>query len=364
MYKVSGFYYICRIIHLKETKMSHCKLNSILIAIAASLCLISCKDDDETTATPSLDGALSFNVPAYVVPGTSVTMTPSGVEHPDGEELGYYWKVTPTQTKADTTRFQNGLDKNGNPSDGSFTFTFPDTLQTYTVQGYAFATGYTYATKSIAVKVVKGGVDGSITNLGLAEMSTATVNGKAYPYVTINGTDWLCRNISDENAGTPYGNYKAMSDVFGRYYSYEEALSICPEGWRLPTDAEWTAAAAAYDNKIAALMGNGYFNDELMWEYWPTVGDINNASGLSLIPVGYSLLSSKAADPKQEEYIDGTYPQAQFKGYTEYAVFWTADPVEDEEGMAYYRYIICDQPDFMLGKGDAKTFGASVRCVR
>ena len=344
--------------------MSHCKLNSILIAIAASLCLISCKDDDETTATPSLDGALSFNVPAYVVPGTSVTMTPSGVEHPDGEELGYYWKVTPTQTKADTTRFQNGLDKNGNPSDGSFTFTFPDTLQTYTVQGYAFATGYTYATKNIAVKVVKGGVDGSITNLGLAEMSTATVNGKAYPYVTINGTDWLCRNISDENAGTPYGNYKAMSDVFGRYYSYEEALSICPEGWRLPTDAEWTAAAAAYDNKIAALMGNGYFNDELMWEYWPTVGDINNASGLSLIPVGYSLLSSKAAAPKQEEYIDGTYPQAQFKGYTEYAVFWTADPVEDEEGMAYYRYIICDQPDFMLGKGDAKTFGASVRCVR
>ena len=344
--------------------MSHCKLNSILIAIAASLCLISCKDDDETTATPSLDGALSFNVPAYVVPGTSVTMTPSGVEHPDGEELGYYWKVTPTQTKADTTRFQNGLDKNGNPSDGSFTFTFPDTLQTYTVQGYAFATGYTYATKSIAVKVVKGGVDGSITNLGLAEMSTATVNGKAYPYVTINGTNWLCRNISDENAGTPYDNYKAMSDVFGRYYSYEEALSICPEGWRLPTDAEWTAAAAAYDNKIAALMGNGYFNDELMWEYWPTVGDINNASGLSLIPVGYSLLSSKAADPKQEEYIDGTYPQAQFKGYTEYAVFWTADPVEDEEGMAYYRYIICDQPDFMLGKGDAKTFGASVRCVR
>ena len=344
--------------------MSHCKLNSILIAIAASLCLISCKDDDETTATPSLDGALSFNVPAYVVPGTSVTMTPSGVEHPDGEELGYYWKVTPTQTKADTTRFQNGLDKNGNPSDGSFTFTFPDTLQTYTVQGYAFATGYTYATKSIAVKVVKGGVDGSITNLGLAEMSTATVNGKAYPYVTINGTDWLCRNISDENAGAPYDNYKAMSDVFGRYYSYEEALSICPEGWRLPTDAEWTAAAAAYDNKIAALMGNGYFNDELMWEYWPTVGDINNASGLSLIPVGYSLLSSKAADPKQEEYIDGTYPQAQFKGYTEYAVFWTADPVEDEEGMAYYRYIICDQPDFMLGKGDAKTFGASVRCVR
>lgn len=344
--------------------MSHCKLSSIIIAIAASICLISCKKDDETTVSPSLDGALSFNVPAYVLPNTKVTMTPSGVEHPDGEEIGYYWKVTPSMTKSDTTRFQSGLDKNGNPSDGSFTFTFPDTLQTYTVNGYAYAKGYTYSMETLTCKVVEGGIDNSITNLGLADRNVATINGKTYPYVTINGIDWLCRNISDESAGAPYDNYKVMSDVFGRYYSYEEAMTICPEGWRLPTDAEWTAVVEAYDNKIAAMMGNGYFNDELMWEYWPAVGDINNASGLSLIPVGYSILSSKATEPQQNEHIDGSYPQAQFKGYTEYAVFWTADKVAEEEGMAYYRYIICDQPDFMLGKGDTRAFGASVRCVR
>ena len=344
--------------------MSHCKLSSIIIAIAASLCLISCKDDDETTVTPSLDGALSFNVPAYALPHTKVTTTPTGVEHPDGEGIGYYWKVTPTMTKSDTTRYENGLDKNGNPSDGSFTFTCPDTLQTYTIQGYAYAKGYSYLTKILTCQVVEGGIDKSITNLGLASQATVTINGKSYPYVTINGTDWLCRNISDEKGGAPYENYKAMSDVFGRYYSYYEAQSICPEGWRLPTDEEWTAAAATYENKIADLMGNGYFNDELMWEYWPAVGDITNASGLSLIPVGYALLSSKATDPKQDEYVDGTYPQAQFKGYNEYAVFWTADMVEDEEGMAYYRYIICNQPEFMIGKGDARSFGASVRCVR
>ena len=343
--------------------MSHRKLSSIIIVIAA-LCLISCKKKDETTTTPSLDGTLSFNVPAYAVPGTKITMTPSGVEHPDGEGIGYYWKVTPSMPQSDTTRYEDGLDRYGKPSDGSFSFTFTDTLQTYTFQGYAYAKGYTYSTNSLTCKVVEGGIDKSITNLGLADKSTAIINGKTYPYVTINGTDWLCRNISDESAGAPYDNYKVMSDVFGRYYSYEEAMTICPEGWRLPTDAEWTAAAAAYDNKVAALMGNGYFNDELMWEYWPAVGDINNASGLSLIPVGYSILSSKASDPKQNEYVDGTYPQAQFKGYMEYAIFWTADKVEEEEGMAYYRYIICDQPEFMLGKGDVKAFGASVRCVR
>lgn len=344
--------------------MNHIKLRSVIFAIAASICIISCKDDDETTVSPSLDGALAFNAPEYVSPNTTVKMVPSGVEHPEDEAIGYYWKVTPSMTKNDTTKFLNGLDKNGNPSDGTFKYTFGDTLQTYTINAYAFAKGYTYSMKTKTCTVVEGGIDKSITNLGLADRSAATIGGVSYPYVTIGGLDWLCRNISDESAGAPYSNYKAMSDVFGRYYSYEEATTICPEGWRLPTDAEWTAALAANDNKIAALMGNGYFNDDLMWEYWPEVGEINNASGLSVIPVGYSLLSSKATDPKQDSYVDGTYPQAQFKGYMEYAVFWTADLAENEEGMAYYRYIICNQPEFMLGKGDTKTFGASVRCVR
>ena len=40
----------------------------------------------------------------------------------------------------------------------------------------------------------------------------------------------------------------------------------------------------------------------------------------------------------------------------------TAD--KDEDGMAYYRYLICDQSDMMISKGDPEAFGASGRCVR
>ena len=336
--------------------MSHRKLNILIFAIAASVCIVSCKKDDETKVTPTLSGALSFSVTEYVFPNTTLTMTPSGVTHPKDEGLGYYWKVTPTMTKTDTTRYQNGLDKNGKPSDGSFTFTFPDTLQTYKVSGYAFAQGYSYTSKSVECTVVEGGIDRSITNLGIADKPSITVDGIVYPYVTIAGLDWLCRNIADNSAGAPYKNSDVMSDVFGRYYSFEEAQTICPEGWRLPTNAEWESAAKAYDNKMAALMGNAYFNGDLMWEYWPAVGDITNESGLSMIPAGYAMLSGKDAD--------GHYTSAQFNGFNEYAAFWTADTVEGEEGMAYYRYIYCEEPVFQLGKVDTRTFGASVRCVR
>ncbi len=108
-----------------------------------------------------------------------------------------------------------------------------------------------------------------------------------------------------------------------------------------------------------------------MWEYWPAVGEITDAAGISMIPAGFTSLGT--ADPNSEEnaeksplrpHMEFLYPGAVFQGVKEYAVFWTGDLVEGEPGMAYYRYIIADQPDLQIGKGDINTFGASVRCVR
>lgn len=359
--------------------MSHRKLNSFILTAACILALASCKkDEDSGVSLPSLNGTLRFELPKYILQNATVKMTPSGVTHPEGEELGYYWKVQTSKPAPDTTRYENGLDKKGNPSDGSFTYTFPDTLKTYSVGGYAYAQGYTYTSTSMSTTIVKGGLNGSITGLGLNPSQTMTeeINGRKYTYVTVGETDWMCRNISDPSAGAPYANCKAMDDVFGRYYSYEEALTICPEGWELPSDADWTALAKAagatetenqhsdFKGIAAALMANAYFNEEMMWEYWPEVGDITNSTGISMIPVGYAMLNGKSSETVESEFLDHTYPKAQFKGYLSYAAFWTADKVENEEGMAYYRYVIAQQPDLIIGKTSTTSFGASVRCIR
>ena len=353
------------------------KLGLIILAGALLLSVNSCKDDDDTTVSPSLGGALTFSLPPYVKPESKVTITPRGVTHPDDKEIGYYWKVTPTMTKYDTTRFENGLDKNGLPSDGSFTHTFSDTLQTYTVYAYAYAEGYAASSQAGYCAVVEGGVEKSITNraFGLND-SIEKINGKDYYYATIGDTDWMKENLDFTTAGIPYLNCIAMSDVFGRYYSYEEALTVCPEGWTLPSDADWVAlgkAAGADENTEAygilkgvasKLMVNAYFNGNRMWEYWPAVGDLQNNTGFSAIPTGFVMFGQKNENPETDQYLEYNYPNAIFKGIYEYAAFWTADAVADEEGMAYYRYLIVDQPDMMISKGDTKSFGAAVRCIR
>lgn len=332
--------------------MSLKNINSLLVVAALALALVSCKEED-TTTTPYLLG-LSFDCPSYVAPGQVVRMEPKGITHPEGEEVGYYWRVTPTMTHNDTTDL--------------FVHWFSDTLGTYKVTCYAFAAGYAGDSFIKEVQVVKGGLDGSVTGLDIeASDKKISVDGIDYYYETIGGLDWFRTNLMNPQMGAPYVNLEVTSDVFGRYYNHEEAMTACPEGWRLPTEADWmsmaseftTVSSEKYSSFIdvaSKFLANSSFNGETILEYWPEVGDVTNESGLSIVPTGYANLGDVDSE--------GKYPGALFEGMFEYAAFWTADEVADEEGMAYYRYLISDQPDMFVGKGSVESFGASVRCVR
>lgn len=356
--------------------MSLRKLNTAIFAATAILTAVSCKKEEETTFAPSLNGGVTLSVPAFVGPDAVVRMTHRGVSHPDGKGIGYYWRVSPMMKKNDTVRFENGLDKNGNKSDGYYTYQFPDSLGTYTVLCGAYAEGYSTSSGSAYVEVVKGGTDGSITGIDFSAGETVTIDGLTYEITRIGDTEWLRRNVATEGLGLPYKNCKAMSDVLGRYYSWEDASKACPKGWRLPADEDWTELAKIAGSKnepkkfqpirgvAAALMGDAEFNGIRLWEYWPSVGEITDAAKISMIPAGYVSLGSRSTDQEDDQYREFTYPKADFSGIREYAVFWTGDKVDGDGSKAYYRYLIADQPDLMIGAGDTKTFGASVRCVR
>lgn len=356
--------------------MSHFKLSSLLLIAAVSLITISCKDEEESSTLLYLDGTLSFDLPEFILKGETINMVPSGLSHPEDAEIGYYWKVSPTMTAYDTTRFLNGLDdpndEIGKVSDGSLNHTFSDTLQVYNVYCYGYAEDYSSSSTSRSTVTVDPAPNGSITEAGIdteKDPSITVDEIHEFYYTTIGELDWLKQNLCYTEGGTPFRNCDVMDGVFGRYYSYEDALTACPDGWRLPTDKDWTDMAKAVSQSeteypshdiipgiAAKIMANACFNGERMWEYWPAVGEITNESGLGIIPTGYANLGSKNAA--------GIYNKANFIGVYEYAVFWTADIASEEEGTAYYRYIYCDQGDLMIGKGDKNSFGASVRCVR
>ena len=346
--------------------MSLKKLRLIILTVGIAAAAVSCKKDEDTQTSPTLDGILTFSSPEFLIKDGTLTMTPKGVTHPEGGIIGYYWKVVPGMDKYDTTRFANGLntkDETGVESDGTFTHSFKEGLDTYTIYCYAFAKGYTGSSCTRYVTTVAPGRRGSVTGAYLGEQ------------VTVNGQTWTAHNCH-ESAGSPFRKADVMSDVFGRYYNYEQAIAACDAlqsddpafKWCLPSEEDWIALGTSLGGTTEAgkhepvtgiakkLMVDALFNGNKMWEYWPAVGHITNESNMSVIPVGYANLGEMAED--------GSYPSASFTNLYKAAAFWTSTEVEDNESMAYYRYLRSDEPDLFVGKGDKLSLGASVRCIR
>lgn len=319
-----------------------------LIYISALiLAVIACKkEEDSSTVTPSLNGSLMISgLPEFVAPGQILTMTPKGVEHPDGKELSYSWKVNPSMATYDTTRI--------------FTHTFSDTLRTYTVYCTAFADGYSTASAVAYTTAVAPGPNGSIQGIRYKDIAEDTVYVRHMPYYykTFGTQTWTVNNMA-VRSGVPFRNADLMSEVFGRYYNFDEAKAACDsldtasQNWELPSRADWETLAShiagnpTYGLTVtAAMLAPATFNGIKMYDYWPIIGDITNGSGFSALTAGYANTASK-----------------NFRGEQEYAVFWTADEATETEG--YYKYLILDQPGLFTGKGDKASFGASVRCIR
>jgi len=52
---------------------------------------------------------------------------------------------------------------------------------------------------------------------------------------------WMAKNLNIEVPDSRcYNNLPENCEVFGRLYKWEAALTVCPKGFRLPTDEDWT----------------------------------------------------------------------------------------------------------------------------
>lgn len=411
--------------------MTNRKTHLVLAAAIAAAAIVSCKKDDSTASLPYLDGTLSLDfdpsLPAYILADdhTEYTITPKGASHPEGLGIGYQWRVTPS----DNDSYTVSKEEDGE-GDGVFTYDFAeynkDTLRTLTVSCEAFAEGYSSLSASYYVTVVAPWNEGkgSIQRAGYTEGGT-TVLYDGVEYLTYEAPDsrtWMKQNLAYDGSGTekvgaPYQDAEAMSQVFGRFYTWNEATGgissndgttvqgICPDGWHIPSDNEWTDLAEAtmagiykdawrdgledsetgleygidwsrgdyriskefmagemldpdlpdtdedYDNDInyGKEARSATFNtDTELWPYLSDVGDPTNRSGISAIPAGYALMTNSMWN---------------YGGVFEYAIFWTSTE-DPDTGKAICRVINNESPVVYRDGHDKATFAASVRCVK
>jgi uncharacterized protein (TIGR02145 family) len=163
----------------------------------------------------------------------------------------------------------------------------------------------------------------------------------------ISTTNPVSLDISDQTNPVYlwYANGKSDSAlVYGMLYTWyavTDSRNICPLGWHLPTDADWTAL----ENNFGSLLIAGSFLKEPGNTHWlsPYNQDASNMSCFAALPAGFR------------------EPAGSFDLIQNEAHFWTA--TESESTKAWERMLSATSYS-VTRQGALKNAGLSVRCVK
>ena len=198
-------------------------------------------------------------------------------------------------------------------------------------------------------------------------------DGKVYATVLIGTQCWMKQNLNigtriagtsnQTNNGTIekycYDNLETNCDVYGGLYQWDEMMGysttpsvqgICPNGWHVPTDAEWCTLEQEVDPTITCsstgwrgVDGGGKLK-ETGTTHWnsPNTG-ATNSSGFTALPGGYR------------------YGVGSFDDVSYYGNWWSSTEYYGSDalrrGLGYYNAQV---PRF----GSNKSNGYSVRCLK
>ena len=198
-------------------------------------------------------------------------------------------------------------------------------------------------------------------------------DGNVYKTVQIGEQCWMAENMrathdrkgkeialgDDFNAKAPYcycpNNEPGNVAQYGYLYNWAAAMKVCPDGWHLPTDAEWDQltnyvgdqsqyrCGGDRKNIAKALAEQGKVWKESHSDECEVGNDRykNNATGFSALPAG---------DYQQGYHVFGRC-----------AFFWTATKVDATH--AGRRYLV-NNVSTVLGVSAEKGNGYSVRCLK
>ena len=180
-----------------------------------------------------------------------------------------------------------------------------------------------------------------------SESFTDSRDGLSYGIIKIGEQTWMAENLNyeTETSACPDGDSRNCKHL-GRLYTWAEAKTVCPEGWRLPTSADF-AELLAQPNAGAKLKSR---------DGWFKKGNGTDDFGFNALPAGYRGAVLKADD--------GAVTGGKFDGIGGYAYFWSAtEDAENPESNAYYLFLLFSSDAASLN-AFAKEDYRSVRCVR
>lgn len=106
---------------------------------------------------------------------------------------------------------------------------------------------------------VTGALDSSYLEKIPHEYGSLKYEGETYRTVAIDGITWMADNLKLEAQGSHcYNDEKDNCKEYGRLYTFEAAKKVCPEGWRLPSAADYNALSRFVNSSSALRSTSGW----------------------------------------------------------------------------------------------------------
>ena len=216
----------------------------------------------------------------------------------------------------------------------------------------------------------------NVRNGRVIRNAVTDIDGNHYDAVKIGNQVWMQSNLRTtrfrDGSAIPQGSDGSCTDpnyyqsptydekTYGFYYNWaavDDASDLCPKGWHVPTDAEWTELEEYVGSKSEYVYGSDPQNiakalaSNEGWSECRALGtpgcepDKNNATGFSAVPAGLCL---------------GYYCTISCFGYE--ASFWSS--TEESSGYSVYCCNISDNHANVIVGPINEFVGCSVRCVR
>ena len=373
--------------------MSFKKLFVIGIVVAV---LVACGDDDSDFATRP-DGKESSSACEYcdgsnsskAKSSSSSSVTPQSSERETSVSSSS--KKGDPGTSAGMTSSSSGRSSSGGTSSSSVKSSSSKDVELVETSSSSEKSSSSDGSSSSSAQSSSSSVASSAaSSSSVLGTMTDERDGQTYKTVKIGTQTWMAENLNYAYTGVPYryerdnevytsdstswcyNNVPANCTKYGRFYTWAAAMDsvgewstndkgcgfdvvcsptypvrgVCPEGWHLPTEAEFKAL-------FTAVGGTQDAENEVLWNNvgkmlksisgWKSSGNGTDAYAFSALPAGI-------------KYNDRNFS---FEGYLAY--FWSS--TEYDSYNAYYMYLDSNDDDVYLGNR-YKNYGFSVRCVK